>query len=177
MTSTGGSGSNLSLSSPNKPNHGRCLINVLTQKEWSLQVPLFIKYLDSRDYSSDDPPEVTAKIFPVRWPHPLASAEKLPSYHILNIQSEYINTGKFDRNLLYDTAQLISFPGMKVDNDGSAIIRLYDNKEEPIKMTITIPKGFPDELLNKPVFVEVLVRTEHSSVTEGSMALCIIVIG
>jgi hypothetical protein len=176
MTSSGASGSNLSLSSPNKPNHGRCLINVLTQKEWSLQVPFYIKYLDNGDYSSNNPREIIAKIFPVRWPHPLASAEKLPSYHLLNIQSEYINTGKYDRNLLYDTAQLISFPGMKVDSDGSAIIKLYGNKEEPIKMTIAIPKGFPDELLNKPVFLEVLVRTEHS-VTEASMALCIIVIG
>lgn len=176
MNATGASASNLSLASPNKPNLGRCLINVLTQKEWSLQVPIFVKYRDNGDHSSENHREVSAKIFPVRWPHPLASAEKLPSYQVLNIQAEYINTGKYDRNLLYDTAQLISFPGMKVDNDGSALIRLYRNKVDSIKMTITIPEGFPDDLLNKPVFVEILIRAEHSSAA-ASMTLCIIVIG
>jgi hypothetical protein len=119
---------------------------------------------------------VTVKIFPVRWPHPLASAEKLPSYQVLNIQAEYIKTGKYDKDLLYDTAQLISFPGMKVDSDRYATIRLYRNKEELIKMSVTIPESFPEYLLNRPIFVEILSRVEYLDI-EASLTLCIMVIG
>ena len=176
MTSAGVSRPVLRISSPNKPHHGHCLINVLSQKGWSLQVPICISYLGGVDDPSDGPQEVTAKIFPIRWPHPLTSAEKLPSYQVLNIQAEYIKTGKYNKNLLYDTAQLVSFPGMKLDTDSYAIIQLYENKEKEFKMRITIPRGFPDELLNKPVFVEVLSRVEHLG-SEASLTLCIIVIG
>jgi hypothetical protein len=126
--------------------------------------------------SSYSAQEVIAKIFPVRWPHPLNSAETLPSYQMLNIQEEYIRTGKYDKNLLYDTAQLISFPGMKLDSDSHAIIQLSRNKEETIHMKITTPLEFPDDLLAKPVFVEIITRIEHLG-SEASLPLCITVIG
>jgi hypothetical protein len=165
----------LYLSSPNKPNFGNCLINALTQKGWSLQVPVHVRYLTAGCSSATHLLEATAEIFPTRWPHPLVGAENLPSYHLLNIQAEYIMTGKYDKNLLYDTAQLISFSGLKLDNDGHAKIQLYASKEETIRMIITIPPDFPDELLNKPVFVEVLSRIKYFNI-ETSLTLCILVI-
>ncbi len=176
MTSAHASGSNLSMTSPNRPNLGRCLINVLTQKQWSLDVPLCIRYQEGEGASSDHHQEVTGKILPIRWPHPLSCAERLPSYQVLNIQAEYIDTGKYDKNLLYDTAQLISFPGMKVDSDSCATIQLYTNKEESIKMSVTVPESFPDYLVNRPIFVEILSRVEYLGI-ESSLTLCIMVIG
>lgn len=176
MTSVGASGSNLSLTSPNKANLGHCTINVLTQKRWSLHVSICIRYRDSKGDSSDIHQDAIAKVFPVRWPHPLASAEKLPSYQLLNIQAEYIKTGKYDKNLLYDTAQLISFPSVNVENDSCATVRLSRNKEKVIKMNITIPENFPDDLLNVPLFVELLGTVEHLQ-AEASLTLCMMVIG
>lgn len=166
----------LRLSSPNKPDRGHCLINVLSQKGWSLQVPIRIIYLGGGDdLANSSPQEVTAIIFPISWPHPLTSAEKLPSYQVLNMQAEYIKTGKYDKNLLYDTAQLISFPSLKLNSGSCATIQLHDNEEETINMRITIPQGFPDDLLNKPVFVEVHSKVESLN-SEASLTLCIIVI-
>jgi hypothetical protein len=176
MTSAGVSRPILHINSPNKPDHGHCLINVHTQKGRSLQVPICITYLSSEADSPNDPQEVIAKIFPNSWPHPLSSAEKLPPYQVLNIQAEYIKTGKYDRNLLYDSAQLISFPGMKLDGSGYAIIHLHENKEETINMRITIPQDFPDDLLNKPVFVEISSKVEYLS-SEASLTLGMIVTG
>jgi hypothetical protein len=92
------------------------------------------------------------------------------------MQAEFIKTGKYDKKLLYDTAQLISFPGVKLDGGSYAGIQLYDNKEETINMRITIPEHFPDDLLNKPVFVEVNCKIESLS-SEASITLGIIVIG
>jgi hypothetical protein len=169
-----GSGSVLFLSSPNKPSFGNCLINALTQKGWSLQIPIHVQHR-TEGKLFENLPEATAKIFPVRWPHPLTPAENLPSYQVLNIQAEYITTGKYDNNLLYDTAQLISFPGLKLDSNGHATIQLSGNKEETIGMTISIPSRFPDDLLNKPIFVEVLSRIECLGI-ESSLTLCILVI-
>jgi hypothetical protein len=166
----------LRLSSPNKPDHRHCLINVLTQKGWSLQVPIRITYLGGgADLANSSPQEVRAIIFPISWPHPLTSAEKLPSYQVLNMQAEYIKTGEYDKNLFYDTAQLISFPGMKLDSSSYATIQLHNDEEEIINMRITIPQGFPDDLLNKPVFVEVNSKVESLN-SEASLTLCIIVI-
>jgi hypothetical protein len=166
----------LRINSPNKPDHGHCLINVLSQKGWSLQVPICITYLSGEaDSANSHPQEVTAKIFPISWPHPLTSAEKLPSYQVLNMQAQYIKTGRYDKNLLYDTAQLISFRDLKLDSGSYATIQLHDGEEETINMRITIPQGFPDDLLNKPVFVEVLSKVESLN-SEASLTLCIIVI-
>jgi hypothetical protein len=176
MTSAGVSGPILRINSPNKSDHGHCLINVQTQKGWSLQVPICITYLSGGADSPNNPQEVIARIFPNSWPHPLSSAEKLPPYQVLNMQAEYIQTGKYDKNLLYDTAHLISFPGMKLDPGGYATIHLYENKEETINMRITIPQGFPDDLLNKPVFVELCSKVEFLS-SEASLTLGMIVIG
>jgi len=149
---------------------------VYTQKGWSLQVPICITYLSGGADSPNNPQKVLAKIFPNSWPHPLSSAEKLPPYQLLNMQAEYIKTGKYDKSLLYDTAQLISFPGMKLDGGGRyARIHLYENKEETINMRITIPQGFPDDLLNKPVFVEIYSKVEYLS-SEASLTLGVIVI-
>ena len=175
MTSPSISGPIVRINSPNKRDHGHCLINLLTQKGWSLQVPLSITYLTGSN-SLNSPPRVTAKILPLSWPHPLSSTEKLPSSQVLNLQAEFIKTGKFDKNLLYDTAQLISFPAMNLDSGSSYTrIQLYSNKEETINMRITIPPDFPDDLLNKPVFVEVHSAVESLS-NEASLTLCIIVI-
>jgi hypothetical protein len=175
MTSSRISRPILRITSPNKQEDGRCLINARTQKGWSLQVPICITYLRGDD-TSNSPHEVTARIFPISWPHPLSSAEKLPSYQVLNMQAEYIKTGKYDKNLLYDTAQLISFPSMKLDSSSYARIQLYNNKEETINMRITIPQDFPDHLLNKPVFVEVDGKIDSLNI-EASLTLGIIVIG
>jgi hypothetical protein len=176
MTSAGVSRPILRINSPNKPDRGDCLINVHTQKGCSLQVPICITYLSGGADSPNNPQEVIVKIFPNSWPHPLSSAEKLPPYQVLNMQAEYIRTGKYDKDLLYDTAQLISFPGMKLDGGGYATIHLYDNKEETINMRITIPQGFPDDLLNKPVFVEICSKVEYLG-SEASLTLGMIVIG
>jgi hypothetical protein len=165
----------LRISSPNKPDRGHCLINVLSQKGWRLQVPICITYLSGAYSPNNNPQEVTAKIFPISWPHPLTSAEKLPSYQVLNMQAEYIKTGKYEKNLLYDTAQLISFPGLKLDSRSFATIQLHDNEEVTINMTITIPQGFPADLLNKPIFVEVHCKVESLN-SGASLTLCIIVI-
>jgi hypothetical protein len=110
--------------------------------------------------SSNSPPAVTAKIFPVSLPAPLSYTERLSSYQVLNIHAEFIKICKYDKNLLYDTAQLISFPSVKLDAGIIAGIQLYDNKEQTINMRITIPQDFPDDLLNKPVFVEVHGKVE-----------------
>jgi hypothetical protein len=91
------------------------------------------------------------------------------------MQAEYIKTGEYDKNVLYDTAQLISFPGIKLDTSSYATIQLHSNEEETINMRITIPPGFPDDLLNKPVFVEVNSKVESLN-SEASLTLCIIVI-
>jgi hypothetical protein len=91
------------------------------------------------------------------------------------MQAEYIKTGKYHKNLLYDTAQLISFPGLKLNSGSYATIQLHDNEEETINMRITIPQSFPDDLLNKPVFVEVHSKVESLN-SEASLTLCIIVI-
>jgi hypothetical protein len=176
MTSAGVSRLFLTINSPNKLDHGHGLINVHTQKGWSLQVPICITYLGDGANSPNSPQEVIAKIFPNSWPHPLSSAEKLPPYQVLNLQAEYIKTGKYDKNLLYDTAQLISFPGLKLDASGHTILHLYENKEETINMRITIPEGFPDDLLNKPVFVEICSKVEDLS-SEASLTLGMMVIG
>jgi hypothetical protein len=174
MTPVGVPRLNLRVNSPNKPDQAHSMINLVTQKGCSLQVPISIIYLGGRADSTNNPQEVTAKFFPISWPHPLTSAEKLPSYQVLNMQAEYIKTGKYDKNLLYDTAQLISFPGMKLDVSGYAIIHLYENKEETINMRITIPPDFLDDLVNKPVFVEVHSKVEHLS-SEASLTLGMIV--
>jgi hypothetical protein len=176
MTSAGISRPILRINSPNKLDYGHSLINMHTQKGWSLQVPIFITYLSGRPDSTNNPHEVIAKIFPNNWPHPLSSAEKLPPYQVLNMQAEYIKTGKYDKNLLYDTAQLISFPGIKTDASGYATIHLYENKEETINMRITIPQDFPDDLLDKPVFVEICSKIEFLS-SEASLTLGMIVAG
>jgi hypothetical protein len=176
MSSAGVSRPILRINSPIKPDHGDSLVNMLTQIGRSSQVPLCITYLDGGADSPNNPQQVIAKIFPVSWPHPLNSAEKLPPHRVLNMQAEYIKTGKYDKNLLYDTAHLISFPGMKLDSSSCATIQLYENREETISMTITIPPSFPDDLLNKPVFVEILCKIEYLS-SEASLTLCIKVIG
>lgn len=175
MTSAGVSRSFLRINSPNKPDNRHGLINVHTQKGWSLQVPLCITYFRDGADSPNGPQEVIAEIFPNSWPHPLSSAEKLPPYQVLNLQAEYIKTGKYDKNLLYDTAQLVSFPGLKLDASGHATIPLYENKEETINMTITIPEGFPEDLLNKPVFVEICSKVDFLS-SEASVTLGMIVV-
>jgi hypothetical protein len=174
MTSAGVSRPILRITSPSKQDNGDCIINVHAQKGWSLQVPIRVTYLSGEGDSPSNPPEVVAKIFPNSWPHPLRSAEKLPPYQVLNIQAEYIKTGKYDNSLLYDTAQLISFPGMKLDSRGHVTIHLHENKEETLNMRITIPHSFPDDLLNKPVFVEVCSKVEHLS-NEVTLTLGMIV--
>jgi hypothetical protein len=175
MTSAGLSRLFLRINSPDKLNHGHGLINVHTKKGWSMQVPISITYLGDAAGSPNSPQEVVAEIFPNSWPHPLGPAEKLPPYQVLNLQAEYIKTGKYDKNLLYDTAQLISFPGLKFDARGHTTISLYENKEETINMRITIPEGFPDDLLNKPVFVEICSKVEFLN-SEGSLTLGIMII-
>lgn len=162
------------ITSPNNPDDGHCLINLVIQKGWSLQVPLCITYSRRAD-TPNSPLEVLAKVFPSRWPHPLSSAEKLPSYQVLNMQAEFIKTGRCDKNLLYDTAELISFPSIKLDGVSYAGIQLYDNREETINMRITIPEHFPNDLLNKPIFIEVNCKIESLS-SEASITLGIIVI-
>jgi hypothetical protein len=176
MTPAGVSRLILRATIPNKPDQAHCMVNLLTPKGYSLQVPISIMYLGDGGDSPESPLEVTAKIFPIRWPHPLTSAEKLPSYQVLNMQAEYIKTGKRDKNILYDTAELISFPGMKLDDGGYATILLYEDKEETINMVITIPPDFPDDLINKPVFVEIHGKVEHLS-SEASLTLGMIVTG
>lgn len=176
MTSAGVSHLILRINPPSKPDQAPYMISLITQKGRSLQLPIYITYLRGGGDSTNIPQETTAKIFPVSWPHPLTSAEMLPSYQMLNMQAEYIKTGKYDKNLLYDTAQLISFPDMKLDGAGHATIHLYDNKEETISMRITIPLSFPDDLLNKPVFVEICGKVEHMS-SEASETLGMIVTG
>lgn len=176
MTSAGVSHLILRIYPPNKPDQAPCMISLITQKGCSLQVPISLTYLRGEADSTNIPQETTAKIFPVSWPHPLTSAEKLPSYQMLNMQAEYIKTGKYDKNLLYDTAQLVSFPDMELDSAGHATIHLYDNKEETISMRITIPPSFPDDLLNKPVFVEICSKVEYLS-GEASLTLGMIVTG
>jgi hypothetical protein len=176
MTSAGVSRPILCITSSNKQDNGDYLINVHAQKGCSLQVPLCVTYLSGGADSPNNPEEVVAKIFPNSWPHPLSSAEKLPPYQVLNIQAEYIKTGNYDKSLLYDTAQLISFPGMKLDSSGHVTIHLHENQEETINMRITIPHSFPDDLLNKPVFVEICSRVEHLS-SEATLTLGMIVIG
>ena len=176
MTSAGMSRPILRINSPIKPDHGDGLVNMLTQIGCSLQVPICITYLGNGADSLNSPQQVTARIFPVSWPHPLNSAEKLTPHQVLNMQAEYIKTGKYYKNLLYDTAHLISFPGMKLDSGSYATIQLYENREETINMRITIPPSFPDDLLNKPVFVEILCKIEYLS-SEASLTLCIKVIG
>ena len=166
----------LHINSPKKSDQAHSMINLVTQKGCSLQIPISITYFVDRDDLPNIPQEITAKIFPISWPHPLTPAEKLPSYQVLNMQAEYIKTGKYDKDLLYDTAQLISFPDMKLDRGGHATIHLYDNKEETINMRITIPQCFPDDLLNKPVFVEICSKVEYPS-NEASLTLGMIVTG
>jgi hypothetical protein len=175
MTSVGVSRIILRINSPNKPDQAHPMINLVTQKGCSLHVPLSITYLGGAAESSNSTKEVSAKIFPISWPHPLASAQRLPSYQVLNMQAEYIKTGKYDKNLLYDTAQLVSFPGMKLD-DGYATVQLYENKEKTLNMRITIPGDFPDDLLNKPVFVEIHSNVEYPS-SDASLTLGMIVRG
>jgi hypothetical protein len=175
MTSAGVSRPILRINSPNKQDNEDRWIDIHIQKGWSLQVPICVTYLNDRTVSANKPPEVEAKIFPNSWPHPLSSAEKLPPYQVLNIQAEYIKTGKYDNSLLYDTARLISFPDMKLDSSGYATIHLHENKEETIDMRITIPHSFPDDLLNKPVFVEICSKVDHLS-TEATLTLGMIVI-
>ncbi len=170
MTQPGTSHSILRISSPNKPDDEDCLINLHTKKGCSLQVPICITYLGGGADSPNNSKEVIAYIFPNRWPHPLSSAEKLPPYQVLNMQAEYVKTGKNYKNLFYDTAQLISFPDMKSDGCGYATVHLYENKEETINMRITISQSFPDELLNKPVFVEIYSKVESLS-SEASLTL------
>jgi hypothetical protein len=92
------------------------------------------------------------------------------------MQAEYIKTGKYDKNLLYDTAQLISFPTMKLHSSSYVRIQLHNNKEETINIKITIPQDFPDYLLNKPVFVEVNGKVESLNI-EASITLGLTVIG
>jgi hypothetical protein len=175
MTPAGVSRLILRVNTPKKPDQTHSMINLVTQKGCSLQVPISLTYLGGGHDSLDSPQEVSAKIFPIRWPHPLTSAEKLPSYQVLNMQAEYIKTGKCDKNLLYDTAQLISFPDMKLDGGGYATVHLYENKEETINMRITVPPSFPDDLVNKPVFVEICSKVEFLS-SEASLTLGMIVI-
>lgn len=176
MTSAGVSHPFLRINSPNRPDNGHGLINVHTQKGWSLQVPLRITYLHDVADPPNGPREVIAEIFPNSWPHPLSSAEKLPPHQVLNLQAEYIKTGKYDKNLLYDTAHLVSFPGLKLDASGHGTIHLYENKEETINMTITIPEDFPEDLLNKPVFVEICSKVDFLS-SEASVTLGMMVMG
>lgn len=64
---------------------------------------------------------------------------------------------------------------MKLDGGGYTTIHLYENKEETINMRITIPQGFPDDLLNKPVFVEICSKVEFLS-SEASLTLGMIVV-
>jgi hypothetical protein len=175
MTSSRISGPILQITSPNRQKDGHSLINGLTQKGDSLQVPISITYLHG-EYVPNAPQEVTVRIFPISWPHPLGPAEKLPSYQVLNMQAEYIKTGKYDKNLLYDTAQLVSFPTMKLDSSSHARIQLHSNVKETIDIRITIPQDFPDYLLNKPVFVEVNSKVESLNI-EASITLGVMVIG
>jgi hypothetical protein len=49
---------------------------------------------------------------------------------------------------------------MKLASDSYATIQLHDSEEITINMKITIPLGFPDDLLNKPVIVEVPSKVE-----------------
>ena len=175
MTSSWASGPTLRITSPIKDDQGHGLTNVLTQKGRSIQIPICVAYSCGAD-APNSPKEVTAKIFPSRWPHPLTSTENLPSYQVLNMQTEYINTGKYDKNLLYDTAQLISFPNLRLGTKGYFTVQLYDRKEVTINIDLTIPLDFPDDLLNKPVFIEVASRIESLNL-EASLTLGIKVIG
>jgi hypothetical protein len=63
---------------------------------------------------------------------------------------------------------------LKFDARGHTTISLYENKEETINMRITIPEGFPDDLLNKPVFVEICSKVEFLN-SEGSLTLGIMI--
>jgi hypothetical protein len=165
----------LQITSPIKSEQRHGLINALAQKGGSLQIPICVAYSCGAG-APNSLKEVAAKIFPSSWPHPLTPTEKLPSYQVLNMQAEYINTGIYDKNLLYDTAHLISFSSLRLETSNYITIQLNDGKEENINMLVTIPPDFPESLLNKPVFVEVISRIESLN-RQASLTLGIKVVG
>lgn len=153
----------------------KCVIDALVQRGWSLNIPIGIMYMRGTE-PPNSPQEINVRIMPISWPHPLTPAEKLPSYQLLNMQVEYIQTGIYDKNLLYDTAQLISFPDITPDGDNAGRVQLHDKIEKIFSVTVNIPADFPNDIVSKPVFLELSGKVEVLNI-EACMTLCILVIG
>lgn len=158
-----------------KSQRKKCVIDALVQTGWSLNIPIGILYMRGTE-PPNSPQEVTGRILPVSWPHPLSPAEKLPSFQVLNMQAEYIQTGKYDQNLLYDTAQLFAFPDVTADGDNVSSVQLFENIEKITNVRIKIPCDFPKDLISKPVFLELSARVVTLNI-EACLTLCILVIG
>lgn len=117
------------------------------QKGRSIDIPMKIVYVRKGRFK---PKKVTARPTVMKNMALRAAAKNLPQNELTKKASKYLaDFGTYDRELLYDTSQLVSFP--ELDRDGS--IDLWHRETKNFTARITIPSDFPDDMLNDPVLI------------------------
>jgi hypothetical protein len=153
----------------NRSQQRQCMIDALVERQWFLDLPVDVLYIRGGK-NNWGPESVTFTVSPISWAHPTGAARTLSSHILINMQTEYSRTGRYDKNLLYDTADLISFP-----NQTSEKYQISEFDRKSIIVRISIPPSFPADLLNELIFAEVVLKTELLNI-ESSITFCFVVV-
>lgn len=132
-----------SIYSHAKRDHGS---DFVCQRGRSIDIPMKIVYIRKGELK---PKKVmarpTAKNIALR-----AAAKNLPQDELTKRATKHLaDFGVYDKDLFYDTSQLVSFP--ELGRDGS--IELWHRGIKYFTARITVPSDFPDDMLNDPILI------------------------
>jgi hypothetical protein len=125
-------------------------ISTQIQRGQSADIPMKIMYVFRDD--GNNPRKVTARNFnAVDYLLPLNATKNLSNDEFMKIHGEFQLSGKRSNQFFYNTAKLASFPDV-ADN---SVIELNDREKKSVKVKVSIPSDFPDELVGRariPIF-------------------------
>jgi hypothetical protein len=127
-------------------------ISTLIQRGQNADIPMKIMYV-FRDDGQNNPRQVTVRdLRALDYPLPLSATKNLSNKEFIEACGELLLSGKRSNQFFYNTAKLVSFP----DFADNTVIELNDREKKSIKVKVSIPSDFPDELVGKahmPIFV------------------------
>lgn len=125
--------------------------DILCQRGRSIDIPMKMVYVKQgriQGRFGDSPEDVSVRVVAMQnMAHRKAARELTDKELQKRAQKHLQEKGTYDRDLFYDTSQLVSF------SDVEDPMYLHDREIKHFKVTITIPSNFPDDMLNQSLMV------------------------
>jgi hypothetical protein len=147
----------------------RCNVTALAQKGWSLNVEVKLAYV-RRSIDDDKYPHGIAVTFkPKRDFLHLDALSTFRPEEVTRLHGLSVLTGNYNKNLFYDTYNIVSFPY-------GDVINLADREVKNMRLRVSIPVDFPEELVNKKIEIEIGYSTQPPGIVCQNSKLRLIVI-